>query len=102
MAVFGAVAGYPSSIGVPVFCGAGLPPVDAMPRCSDFNEPYTTVSLARAAMAASSSSVTVASEVLVFYAADIPPVDAMPRCSDFNEPYTTVSLARAAMAASSS
>ena len=39
----------------PVFCGAELPPVDAMPRCSDFNEPYTTVSLARAAMAASSS-----------------------------------------------
>ena len=27
------------------------------PRCADFNEPYTTVSLARAAMAASSSSV---------------------------------------------
>ena len=38
-----------------MFCGADIPPVGS--RVLDANEPYTTVSLARPAMAASSSSV---------------------------------------------
>ena len=40
-----------------MFCGGDIPPVASRASMIDFDEPYTTVSFARPAMAASSSSV---------------------------------------------
>ena len=40
-----------------MFCGGDIPPVASRVSMFDFNEPYTTVSLALAAMAASSAAV---------------------------------------------